>query len=161
MIARIKIRGFEVASGWEEKGVRLPEQGTLHAAGYDFFAPYDIEIPSLPCSTRPTMVATGIKAYMRAGEYLQLANRSSNPKKGLLLANGVGVVDSDYYENEDNDGHILFAYWNISTEPAFFKKGDRIGQGIFLPYLSADDSVRGAKRKGGFGSTDDWQEVAA
>ena len=153
MIPKAKIRGFEVVKGLQEQDVRLPEQATEHSAGYDFFAIADATIAPF-CGTtnpRPTLLPTGVKAYMRTGEVLILANRSSNPKKGLLLANSIGVIDADYYENEDNDGHIMFAYWNVTDFPVEIKKGDKIGQGIFMNFLRADGGGTEAKRKGGFG----------
>ena len=83
-----------------------------------------------------------------------VANRSSNPgKKHLVLANGIGIVDADYYGNEDNDGHIMFAYFNMSEEEVIIKKGDVIGQAIFRKFLVADDDNAEGKRVGGFGST--------
>ena len=91
---------------------------------------------------------------MGEGEYLMLCNRSSNPKKkGLVLANGVGIVDADYYENPDNDGHIMFAFFNIKDEDIEIKKGDAIGQGIFQKYYSVDNDNAQGERLGGFGST--------
>ena len=71
---------------------------------------------------KPVLVKTGLKAYMQENEYLMLCNRSSNPgKKGLILANSVGVVDKDYYGNVDNDGHIMFAFFNIKDEDITIK----------------------------------------
>ena len=153
MIPKAKIRGFEVAKGWEDLGVRLPEQATEHSAGYDFFAVEDevVEPTSSQGMFSPRLIPTGVKAYMRPDEMLMLANRSSNPKKRLVLANGIGVIDSDYYENEDNDGHIMFAFWNPTDLPVIIKKGDKIGQGVFLNFLRADGSDTKTKRKGGFG----------
>ena len=88
-------------------------------------------------------------------EVLYLYNRSSNPKKkGLILANSVGVVDKDYYGNPDNDGHIMFAFFNIKDEDITIKKGEAIGQAIFSKYLVTDDDQAKGKRQGGFGSTD-------
>ena len=81
-------------------------------------------------------------------------NRSSNPKKkGLILANSVGVVDKDYYGNEDNDGHIMFAFYNIKEEDIEIKKGECIGQAIFEKYLITDDDKAEGIRMSGFGST--------
>jgi dUTP pyrophosphatase len=104
----------------------------------------------------PTLVRTGIKAKMEHDEVLELYNRSSNPKKlGLILANSVGVIDADYYGNPDNDGEILFAFYNIKTEPVTIKVGDRIGQGVFKKFLRADGAVvKERERTGGFGSTE-------
>ena len=83
-----------------------------------------------------------------------LCNRSSNPsKKGLILSNSIGIVDSDYYGNPDNDGHIMFAFFNIKDEDIEIKKGDCIGQAIFQKYFVADEDVAEGERMGGFGST--------
>ena len=99
-----KLRGFEVAKGWEDKNINLPKRNTQFAAGYDFEAAEDVVVPAFKPGMNPTLISTGIKAYMMDDEVLYLYNRSSNPKKkGLILANSVGVVDKDYYGNEDND----------------------------------------------------------
>ena len=149
-----KIRGFEVAKGFENEGINLPKRKTKYSAGYDIEAAEDVVIPSFKKGMNPTLVKTGIKAYMQDDEALMLYNRSSNPKKkGLILANSVGVVDKDYYENPDNDGHIMFAFYNIKDEDTIVKKGDAIGQGIFQKYLIADNDVAEGERVGGFGST--------
>ena len=109
-----KLRGFEVAKGFEDKNINLPIRKTKYSAGYDIEAAEDVIIPSFKKGTNPTLVKTGLKAYMQDDEMLLLYNRSSNPKKkGLILANSVGVVDKDYYGNVDNDGHIMFAFYNI------------------------------------------------
>lgn len=105
----------------------------------------------------PTLVHTGIKAYMQEDEVLKLYNRSSNPgKMGLILANGVGVVDSDYYGNEDNDGEIMFAFYNFLPWVVKIKRGDKLGQGVFEKFYKADtdSSTEDKVRTGGFGSTD-------
>ena len=149
-----KIRGFEVAKGFENEGINLPKRKTKYSAGYDIEAAEDVVIPSFKKGMNPTFVKTGIKAYMQDDEALMLYNRSSNPKKkGLILANSVGVVDKDYYENPDNDGHIMFAFYNIKDEDTIVKKGDAIGQGIFQKYFVTDDDVAEGERVGGFGST--------
>lgn len=149
-----KIRGFEVAKGFEEMGVNLPVRKTKCSAGYDIEAVEDCVVPSFKKGDKPTLIKTGIKAYMPEDEVLVLANRSSNPgKKGLILANSIGVVDSDYYGNPDNDGHIMFAFYNIKEEAIQIKKGDAIGQGIFQKYLIADEDLAEGERIGGFGST--------
>lgn len=104
----------------------------------------------------PTLIHTGIKACMEEDEVLELYNRSSNPKKlGLVLANGVGVVDADYYENKDNDGEIMFAFYNFKPWDVTIKVGDRIGQGVFKKFLRPEVGLRvkDSERTGGFGST--------
>lgn len=149
-----KVRGFEIAKGFEDKGINMPVRKTKYSAGYDIEAAEDIIIPSFKKGMNPTLVKTGLKAYMQEDEYLKLCNRSSNPKKrGLILANSIGVVDADYYGNPDNDGHIMFAFFNIKEEETVIKKGDCIGQAIFEKYLVADGDNAEGERIGGFGST--------
>ena len=149
-----RIRGFEIAKGFEDKGINLPVRKTKFSAGYDFEAAEDCVVPAFKPGIAPTLIKTGIKAYMQPDEMLCLYNRSSNPKKkGLILANSVGIVDKDYYGNPDNDGHIMFAFYNIKDTDTEIKKGERIGQGIFEKYLVTDDDVAIGERKGGFGST--------
>ena len=149
------MRGFEIAKGFEDKGINLPQRKTKFSAGYDVEAAEDIVIPSFKKGMAPTLIPTGVKAYMEDDEVLYLYNRSSNPKKkGLILANSVGVIDKDYYGNPDNDGHIMFAFFNIKEEDITIKKGEAIGQGVFAKYLITDDDVAGGERTGGFGSTD-------
>ena len=149
-----KIRGFEVAKGFEDQNINLPVRKTKYSAGYDVEAAEDVVIPSFKKGMKPTLIKTGIKAYMADDEVLILANRSSNPgKKGLILANSIGVIDKDYYGNPDNDGHIMFAFFNIKDEDIEIKKGDCIGQAIFQRYLITDDDAAEGERTGGFGST--------
>ncbi len=149
-----KLRGFEIAKGFENKGINLPERKTKFSAGYDIEAAEDITIPSFKKGMAPTLIKTGLKAYMQDDEVLFLYNRSSNPKKkGLILANSVGVVDKDYYGNPDNDGHIMFAFYNIKEEDIEIKKGECIGQGVFQKYLIVDNDTSSGMRMGGFGST--------
>ena len=149
-----KIRGFEIAKGFEDKAINLPMRKTKYSAGYDVEAAEDVIIPSFKKGMKPTLIKTGIKAYMADDEVLILANRSSNPgKKGLILANSIGVIDKDYYGNPDNDGHIMFAFFNVKEEDIEIKKGDCIGQAIFQKYLITDDDAAQGERMGGFGST--------
>ena len=149
-----KIRGFEVAKGFENEGINLPKRKTKYSAGYDIEAAEDVVIPSFKKGMNPTLVKTGIKAYMQNDEYLMLCNRSSNPgKKGLILANSVGIVDADYYGNPDNDGLIMYAFYNFFAEDVQIKKGDVIGQAIFKKYEIIDSDNASGERVGGFGST--------
>ena len=150
-----KVRGFEIAKGFEDKEINLPTRKTKFAAAYDVEAAEDVIIPSFKKGIKPTIVKTGIKAYMQDDEVLILADRSSNPgKKGIVLANSIGVIDKDYYGNSSNDGHIMFAFFNITNEDIQIKKGDCIGQCMFKKYLLADDDISSdIQRIGGFGST--------
>lgn len=171
---RNEMRKFEVVQRLEQKQVTLPYRATRNAAGYDFEALEDTIIPSIhevkPLEVvfdsldapthykpglKPTLVPTGIKALMEDDESLELYNRSSNPKLQLMLANGVGLVDSDYYGNESNDGEIMFPFINIGDKSITIKKGTRIGQGVFRKFLKTDDDIVGRDRVGGFGSTND------
>ena len=149
-----KLRGFEIAKGFENSNINLPIRKTKYSAGYDIEAAEDTVVPSFKKGSNPTLIKTGLKAYMQDDEYLMLCNRSSNPKKkGLILANSVGIVDKDYYGNTDNDGHIMFAFYNIKEEDIEIKKGEAIGQAIFQKYLVVDNDNAEGERSGGFGST--------
>lgn len=149
-----KKRGFEIAKGFENSNINIPVRKTKFSAGYDFEAAEDTIVPAFKRGQKPTLIKTGIKAYMEDDEVLLLYNRSSNPgKKGLILANSVGVVDKDYYGNPDNDGHIMFAFYNIKDEDIEIKKGDAIGQGLFQKYFVTDNDMATNERTGGFGST--------
>lgn len=149
-----KVRGFEIAKGFEDRQINLPIRKTKYSAGYDVEAAEDCIIPSFKKGQKPTLVKTGLKAYMQDDEYLMLCNRSSNPgKKGLILSNSIGIVDKDYYGNPDNDGAIMFAFYNVKEEDIEIKKGDCIGQAIFQKYLTVDEDNAEGKRTGGFGST--------
>ncbi len=149
----LKVRGFEVCKGFDDKGINLPVRKTKFSAGYDIECAEDTLVPAN--SQVPTFIPTGIKAYMGDDEVLYLYNRSSNPKKkGLVLANSVGVIDKDYYGNPDNDGHIMFAFYNVKDEDITIKKGEAIGQGVFMKYLITDNDKASGNRMGGFGSTD-------
>ena len=147
-----KIRGFERVSAFSENDVQLPLRATAHSAGYDIAAAEDIEFQPGEIKAVPT----GLKAYMQADEVLYLYDRSSNPtKRGLVLANSVGVIDSDYYNNAGNEGQLFVQLMNITDKPVSVAKGDRIAQAVFAPFLVADDDAAEGLRTGGFGSTGD------
>ena len=149
-----KIRGFEIAKGWDGKIINLPIRKTAKSAGYDVEAAEDTIIPVFENGCKPTLIHTGLKAYCQDDEWYMLANRSSNPgKKKLVLANGIGIIDADYYCNPDNDGEFLFAYYNIGTEDLQIKKGEIIGQVVFQKFLVVDNDNASGERTGGFGST--------
>ena len=150
----MKQRGFEIAKGWEDKGINLPVRKTKYSAGYDVEAAEDVVIPPYKPGIKPTLIPTGLKAYCMEDEWIMLVNRSSGPKKGFLMANSVGLIDSDYYGNPDNDGHFYFSYFNCSDHDIEVKKGDVIGQVVFQKYLVVDNDNATGDRIGGFGSTD-------
>lgn len=148
-------RGFEVVKGYEDKDIHLPVRKTKYAAGYDVEAAEDVIIPVYKPGIKPTLIPTGLKAYCEPDEFFMLVNRSSGPKKGFLMANSIGIVDHDYYNNEGNDGHFYFQYFNCSDKEITVHKGDVIGQVIFQKYLIVDnDNPEDKIRTGGFGSTD-------
>lgn len=128
----------------------LPKRETAHAAGYDFSVAKEVSI----APGEIVLVPTGVKAYMQDGEVLYLYDRSSNPrKKGLVLINSVGVIDGDYYGNPANEGHIFAQMKNITDQTITLSAGERIVQGVFMPFLIADGDQASGERTGGFGST--------
>lgn len=141
-------RGFERVSGYEY--VNLPKRKTKQSAGYDIESAVNVVIN--PGETK--LIPTGIKAYMDENEWLGIYIRSSIAVKyGIILANSVAVIDSDYYNNPDNEGHLMLPIRNVSGMPYTVKKGDRIAQGIFHQYYKIDDDSADDDRIGGIGST--------
>lgn len=172
---------FEKVSRFADSDFNLPVRKTSESAGYDFEVAKDVIVPSifnlmerargdlkdvifdLPMAAeefkkynlRPTLVSSGVKCQLDPDTYLELHIRSSAPLKyWLVLANGVGVVDADYYNNPDNEGEIFFQAINMGPCDLLLRKGDIIGQGIIQKYEMTDDDVAEGLRKGGFGSTD-------
>ena len=138
-------RGFEIIKKYKNKDINVPKRQTVRAAGYDFESAEDLIVPSVwkkmaervftdqAGPLKATLIPTGIKAYMLDDEYLQLSIRSGmSLKTGLMLANGVGIVDADYYNNSDNEGHIKLKLTNHGDKELEVKIGDRIAQGIFM-----------------------------
>ena len=183
---------FEVVSAYADKRINIPTRATRAAAGYDFEVAEDIVVPSAKklwdealyyitspqyvvmnladiaaftkeYKVKPTLVPTGIKCQLASDCYLELSVRSSTPlKHWLILANGVGIIDGDYYNNPDNEGHIYFQLINLSPFDIVLKKGDKIGQGIIKKFEVTDDDYKYEKkeRAGGFGSTSTAMTVA-
>lgn len=148
-----QMRGFELIEGMNGE---LPIKATVHSAGVDFIASSDITIPAFRFKGKATLVPTGVKAFMQNDEYLQIFARSSIPVNlGLIMSNGVGIVDADYYNNEKNEGHIMIEFNNLTNEHITIEKGTRIAQGIFNKVLPVTHGVRVKNdiRNGGFGST--------
>ena len=175
---------FEKVSKYEDEDIKMPERATANAAGYDMAAAEEVIIPPYYQSVtemckngflensvftldamkkmtdkpgaRPILVSTGVKCKLPMDKYLELSVRSSTPLKyWLILANGVGIIDADYYDCEANEGEIFFQLINLSPYPIQIKKGDIIGQGIIKKYYKTSDDIQFNKtRAGGFGSTD-------
>ncbi|MGG1071284.1 dUTP diphosphatase [Priestia megaterium] len=151
LFKRKKRRGFEVLENFQEHfdngSVKKPVRKTNDSAGYDICAIGDYVIPP----NTKAIVNTGLTAYMGADEWLALFVRSGLAYgSNLTLQNATGVIDSDFYGN-----HILILLRNEGEEVFRVSHGDRIAQGIFLPYLKADEDAQSSKqeRNGGFGST--------
>lgn len=149
-----KIRGFEAVTEEMRKETMdyvLPVRGSSRSAGYDLASPIDVIIE--PHSS--VLIWTNIKAYMQDDEVLEVYVRSSTAiKRDLILKNTVGIIDSDYYSNEGNDGNIGICLYNTTYAPREIKKGERIAQAIFTKYLIADDDVcLNDVRVGGIGSS--------
>lgn len=137
-----------------EEDIKLPERSTGKSAGYDFYAFERVEIPPYKIGDNPILVKTGIKAKMEDNEFLMLVNRSSNPKKKkLVIPNSIGIVDADYFNNLDNEGEIGALFYNLSDETVVIEAGEKLMQGIFMPYGTTIDDNANGERSGGFGST--------
>lgn len=132
-------------------GYELPKRGTIQSAGYDFRALEDIVVRS----KATVLVPTGIKASMYQDEVLFIIIRSSMAcKNGLNLSNQTGVIDSDYYNNSKNEGHIFISLYNNGIKDYTLKKGEHFVQGIFSKYLRIEnEEMIETARSGGFGST--------
>lgn len=148
----MQLRGFKLISSYENNNILLPTRKTQYSAGYDIAAAEDVILTS----SNATLVPTGIKAYMQSDEYLGIHIRSGlSIKNKLSLVNGQGIIDADYFNNSDNEGHIFIAIFNHSSQNIPIAKGTRIAQGIFYKYLLADHDEKNIfiTRSGGFGST--------
>ena len=151
----MRTRGFEVVKEYANKGINLPVRKTKHSAAYDIEAAEEVVLPSFQKGMKPTLIPTGLKAYMQSDEALLIVPRSSGPKKqGISFPHNVGVIDSDYYNNPDNEGHIFVQCINLKDEDVVIKKGEAVAQAVFQKYLTVDDDNAEGMRTGGFGSTD-------
>lgn len=144
------MRKFETIKKYEGK-IELPKRQTKGSAGYDLAIIKDYKIKP----GEIVLVETGLKVSMAEYEVLLVFPRSSlGIKKGLTMSNNVGVIDSDYYNNKDNEGHIMIPLLNFSKEIVHLTKGERVAQGIFIKYLkTSEEDDSHIQRLGGFGST--------
>ena len=134
----------------EYDNIQLPLRKTKGSAGYDFIAPFDIIIP--PHST--LKFVTGVKCQIEDGYLLELYPRSNlGFKHRLSLNNTVGIIDSDYYNNKDNEGHIQCKFYNPNDYEVVIKEGEAYMQGIFKEFFLADEEEVTTERTGGIGST--------
>lgn len=129
---------------------KLPMRGTKSAAGYDFYAPYDIVVPAHGLSK---LVHFNIKAIMPQDMFLLLRIRSGLSVKHGLMVHCSGIIDADYANNPDNDGNIGAMFINSSDEEYIIKKGERCMQGLFLCYNTTNNDNASGARGGGYGSS--------
>lgn len=130
--------------------IKLPKRATAKSAGYDFFAPTDIDV----APSQTVTVATGVRALMPDDVCLMIFPRSGlGFKYRLRLNNTVGIIDADYCES-DNEGHIFVRMTNESDKPLHIQEGAAFAQGIFVRYLLTEDDDTTERRNGGLGSTD-------
>ena len=135
---------------YHHKPTFLPTRATAKSAGHDFFLKEDITIKP----GKAVFQYTDVKCKLNRDEVLLLFVRSSiGIKKHLMLANGTGVIDADYYNNPDNDGNIGLALYNYGTEPVTLAEGTRVMQGVTVDYQIAENDNAMGNRSGGFGST--------
>jgi len=146
-----KIRGFEIINkNKNNQEYKLPIRGSKNAAAYDIFSPIEFTIKP----GDKFMLKTGIKSYFQEDEALMIITRSGNgAKRRITLANNVGLIDADYYNNKDNEGELIVALVNDGKEDFNVKKGDRIAQCWFQKILLADNDTTMGTRQGGLGST--------
>ena len=132
-----------------DPAVPLPAYQTAGAAGFDLAASADMTV----APGEVTLVPTGLVMAVPAGHFLAVFARSSTPlKRGLMVANGVGVVDSDYCGPADE---IKLLLWNTGDAPVDIQQGERLAQGVFLPFLRAEfeETRLDGPNRGGFGTT--------
>lgn len=147
----LEIKFEKVENKKNEEEAIIPKRKTTGSAGYDFFLTHDVEIKAGEYSE---LVFTDIKAKMPDNYFLMIHIRSSlGIKKGLRLANITGIIDSDYYNNPDNEGNIALKIKNDGNEDVLLKAGDSVAQGIFMRYYRVEDDLVTENRTGGFGST--------
>ena len=145
------MRKFHIIKAFQNQNIKLPVRATKNSAGYDLAVSSDLVIKPGEIVLAPT----GLKVEMNDDEVLLVFPRSSLAiKKSLTMSNGVGVVDSDYYNSEINEGHLMIPLLNFGKENVTLIKGERIAQGIFIKYLTNDDDEAiDILRYGGFGSS--------
>lgn len=130
--------------------IKLPKRATMFSAGYDIFSPIDFVLKK----GETIKIPTGIRCRMNEDVVLMVYPRSSlGFKYRLMLDNTIGVIDSDYF-NSDNQGHIFIKFTNQGSKDLDIKKGMAFAQGIFMNYLLTEDDDVQTFRNGGLGSTD-------
>lgn len=132
------------------ENLTMPKRGSKYSAGYDIAVPWDIDIPAKSTIKIPTL----LKVCMEDDEVVLIDVRSSlGFKYNVRLANTIAVIDKDYYNNPNNEGHIFIKLYNPTDIDIHFNEGERIAQAIFIKYLVVDDDNSINERIGGIGST--------
>lgn len=173
---------FEIVSKYAGAGLALPKRATKYSAGYDFAAASGGLVSSLfkgiemakadgyfsggiPIADvndllkkfpglKPALIPTGIKCKLAEDEYLEIVARSSLPLKcGLIVANGQGIIDSDYYNSAQTEGEIFIQVLNFTPQDIYIEKGTKLAQGIIHKYIITEDDMATGERVGGMGST--------
>ena len=130
--------------------LELPERKTKYSAGYDISTPFNITLKSKECTKIPTL----LKVSMNNNEVVLIDVRSSlGFKHNVRLVNTIGIIDADYYNNKENEGHIFIKLYNPNDYDIELKAGDRIAQAIFINFLTTDNDNAIGNRVGGIGST--------
>lgn len=129
----------------------IPKRSTKFSAGYDFYMPYDLTVKK----NEVVLIPTGIKVMLNSDEFLGIYIRSSlGFKYNLRMCNQVGIIDSDYYNNPSNEGHIFVKLKNEGDNDIILKKYDRYVQGIIQKYYIVDNEKEVEDiRVGGIGSS--------
>lgn len=151
----MSVRKFEAVS-YAPADTILPTRKTKGSAGYDFYLPCDVIVYPwwMQLFMKPQVIQTNVKASMEEDDVLLLYIRSSiGLIKGITLANNVGVIDCDYYNNPDNEGNIGLVLVGRDFLPKKLKRGERIMQGIFTKFGVVENDAVTHERKGGIGST--------
>lgn len=138
----------------QEEAEIYAEKGNLYTRLDDYLTLEELCHITKSINAKPTLVSTGVKCQLDPGTYLELSVRSSTPLKyWLIMVNGVGIIDADYYNNPSNEGEIFLQFINLGPYPVLIQKGEAIGQGIIKSYGVVEDDAAAGMRFGGFGST--------
>ena len=152
---KINERGFQEVGKkfkYSDDTTIIPTRGSRYSAGYDLHSKDDVIIPP----GEHYKFFTDVKSYMKSDEVLQIFIRSSiGIKKEMSIMNNTGIIDPDYYNNQNNDGNIIICLKNNSQKNVKINDKERIAQGIFFKFLEASEGNSSKHRSGGIGSTND------
>lgn len=145
-----KIRDEFLKYGQKAEDIKMPVRATKHSVCYDCYSPIDKVI--MPGETETIFL--NVKAYCNHDEGFALATTSGMGKREMMVSQGLGIIEGDYADNDNNDGNIGFMLFNHGKNPYEIKAGDKIGHIYFFKFLTVDDEEEiTTVRTGGFGST--------